>query len=284
MTDAAIHAVTAAPFVPDDVFNEEVARQFRQAADLLEAQHADPYRVRAYRRGADTLRRLDRPASVIYRRDGLPGLIALPSIGQALSLAIADMVDFGHWRWLDRLQGGGDPEKVLSTVAGIGPGLAERIHHQLGIESLEELEAAANDGRLATVDGFGAKRVQSVSDSLAGRFRNRGRGPLQRSGTEPSTAELIDINDEYRDKADRGVLSMIAPRRFNPTGARWLPILHTVRGRRHYTAMYSNTARAHNLGHTHDWVVIYADAPDQGLWTVVTETRGPRAGQQHVQR
>ncbi len=266
----------------DDVFNREVARQFRQAADLLETQHADPYRVRAYRRGADTIQRLGQPASAIYRRDGLPGLIALPSIGQALSLAIADMVDFGHWRWLGRLQGGAEPEKVLGTVAGIGPVLAERIHDQLGIESLEELEVAANDGRLATLEGLGTKRVQSVSDSLAGRFRTRGRGTPERSATDPSTEELIDIDDEYRRKADRGVLPMIAPRRFNPAGARWLPILHTARGPRHYTAMYSNTARAHSLGHTHDWVVIYADAPGQGLWTVVTETRGPRAGQQYV--
>ena len=266
----------------DAVFNREVADRFRLAADLLETQHADPYRVRAYRRGADTLLQLREPASAIYRRDGVPGLMALPAIGEMLSLAIADLVDFGHWRWLDRLQGQIEPEKVLATVAGIGPGLAGRIHDELGIETLEELEAAANDGRLATVEGFGPKRVRSVKDSLAGRFRDRRRSAVRQVEREPSTEELIGINDEYRDKVGRGVLPMIAPRRFNPSGARWLPILHTTRGPRHYTAMYSNTARAHTLGHTHDWVVIYADAPDQGVWTVVTDTRGPRAGQQHV--
>jgi hypothetical protein len=274
--------VTHAPSSNVDVFNQEVADRFRLAADLLETQQADPYRVRAYRRGADTVQQLREPASAIYRRDGLPGLMALPAIGEVLSLAIADLVDFGHWRWLDRLQGQIEPEVVLATVAGIGAGLAERIHDQLGIETLEELEAAAADGRLATVEGFGPKRVRSVKESLAGRFRDRRRTAVRQVGREPSTGELIDINDEYRDKAGREVLPMIAPRRFNPSGARWLPILHTTRGRHHYTAMYSNTARAHSLGHTHDWVVIYADAPDQGVWTVVTETRGPRAGQQHV--
>ena len=72
----------------------------------------------------------------------------------------------GRWRWLERLQGELDPESLLATVAGIGPGLAACIHQELGIETLEDLEVAAHDGRLARVDGFGPKRVQSVIDSL----------------------------------------------------------------------------------------------------------------------
>lgn len=275
------------PPLADHDFNDEMARLFRQAAGLLEAQHADAYRVRAYRQAADALERMNEPASVVYRRQGLPGLVALPTIGRVLGLAIADVVDVGRWRWLDRLQGTIDPEKVLQTVGGIGPTFAAKIHDELGIESLEELEHAAHDGRLSTIDGFGAKRLRSVRDSLAGRFRatgpHTGVAPVAGSGPiEPTAQELIDVNDEYRHKADLGVLPTIAPHRFNPTGARWLPILHTSRGDRHYTAMYSNSARAHALGHTHDWVVIYADDRGQGRWTVVNETRGPRAGRQTV--
>lgn len=48
-----------------------------------------------------------------------------------------------------------------------------------------------------------------------------------------------------------------APRRFNPKGKAWLPILHTQRGPWHFTALYSNTARAHDLKKTGDWVVLY---------------------------
>jgi hypothetical protein len=210
----------------------------------------------------------------------VPGLVAIPTIGEALALAIADLVDDGRWRWLERLRGEVDPEAVLATVAGIGPGLAARIHQELGIETLEDLELAAHDGRLARVEGFGAKRVQSVVDSLAGRLgprRARAAEPQSGAGS-PSTAELLDVDREYRRKASTGALPTIAPRRFNPAHDRWLPILHTARGDRHYTAMFSNTARAHELGRTDDWVVIYSDTPGEGQWTVVTETRGPREG------
>ena len=63
----------------------------------------------------------------------------------------------------------------------------------------------------------------------------------------------------------------------------WLPILHTETGGWHVTAMYSNTARAHELGRTQDWVVIfYAREGDEGQCTVVTETQGPLLGRRVV--
>ena len=265
-------------------FNGEVARQFRVAADLLESQRAAQFRVQAYRRAASTVEEMDESLADVYQEQGLPGLIARPTIGRSLALAIADLADSGRWRWLDRLRGEVDPEGILATVAGIGPGLAARIHRELGIESLEDLELAAHDGRLATVEGFGAKRLQSVIDSLAGRLRQHGhRGS---SGAppvnQPATAELLDVDREYRRRSAAGQLPTIAPLRLNPTHARWLPILHTTRDDRHYTAMFSNTARAHELGRTNDWVVIYADGPADGQWTVVTETRGVHAGDRAV--
>ncbi len=87
------------------------------------------------------------------------------------------------------------------------------------------------------------------------------------------------MDREYRDKAAVGKLPMIAPRRFNPTGEAWLPILHTERHGRHYTALYSNTARAHELGTTHDWVVIYLDdESNRYQCTVITSRFGPLRG------
>jgi len=72
-------------------------------------------------------------------------------------------------------------------------------------------------------------------------------------------------------------LRTIVPRKFNPEGESWLPVLHTERGRWVFTALFSNTARAHELGRTRDWVVIYHDDDDhvEGQHTVVTERHGP---------
>ena len=261
--------------------NELVARQFDEAADLHEARPGESYRIRAYRRGADALRRLDEPVRAIYEEQGLAGLIDLPGIGYALARAIVDVIELGRWRWLDHLRGDVDPEAVFATVAGIGPTLAHRIHEDLHLDHLEDLEAAAHDGRLATVPGFGETRVRAVRESLQARLA--GRSPrLLLGGSEPPVADLVDIDREYRRRAEAGDLPRITPRRFNPTRRRWLPVLHTRRGGSSYTAMYSNTARAHDLGHTRDWVVIYADGPEGGRWTVVTETSGLLKGRRVV--
>lgn len=99
-------------------------------------------------------------------------------------------------------------------------------------------------------------------------------------GELPDVATLLDVDREYRQKALAGTLRLIAPKRFNPDGKAWLPVLHTKRGRWHFTALFSNTARAHELGTTHDWVVIYFydDEHREGQCTVITATRGEHAG------
>lgn len=96
-------------------------------------------------------------------------------------------------------------------------------------------------------------------------------------------SELLDVDREYRDAASAGRLPLITPRRFNPERRRWLPILHTSRGDRHYTALFSNTATAHALGRTQDWVVIYLDhAVSDGQWTAVTAGSGPLRGRRVI--
>lgn len=270
MTDA---DSTTAPAV-----NLDVAEHFREAADLLEAQDASPFRVRAYRQGASTLSQLDRSAETIYEQEGREGLEDLPNIGASLTNAIVEMLETGgQWRFLERLEGTVTPESVFRQVAGIGPELAERIHNQLDIDTLEELEQAAHDGRLDAVEGFGERRLQTVRESLESKLRRRRDGDA-----DVPVSELLDVDREYRRKAVRDELRRIAPRRFNPEGEAWLPILHTERDGRHYTALYSNTARAHELDKTDDWVVLYLEDTDQAQWTVVTETSGPLEGKRVV--
>ncbi|MGH7682533.1 MAG: hypothetical protein ACRENN_11185, partial [Candidatus Eiseniibacteriota bacterium] len=72
---------------------------------------------------------------------------------------------------------------------------------------------------------------------------------------EPSVSDVLDVDREYRERAAKGELKRIAPRRMNPANEAWLPVLRTERAGRHYTALYSNTPRAHELKKTHDWVV-----------------------------
>jgi putative hydrolase len=264
--------------------NDRLASRLEQVSEVLDAQGANPFRVRAWRNAAETVRHLSRPAWQILEETGMRGLMELPTIGMAIARAIEALVHTGHLALLDRLNGDARTPDPFTTVPGIGPELARRIHEELGIETLHELEIAAWDGRLDQVPGLGRGRVRAVRESLAGRFRRPpARVQSRQARDEPPLAELLSIDEEYRAKAGRGDIALIAPKRFNPTGEAWLPVLHTRRGDRHYTALYSNTARAHELGTTRDWVVVYRDDPGgDGQWTIVTARLGKLRGRRIV--
>ncbi len=261
--------------------NLDVAGRLEEAAVLLRDQGSDPYRVRAYLRAAEAVRGLPQPIDDLFRAEGLDGLERLPRVGVSIARAIRELLIHGRLPMLDRLRGEADPVALLSSVPGIGRVFAQRLHHELGIETLADLEAAAHDGRLAHVAGFGAKRLAGVRDSLAQRL---GRvGVRLAVGAPPAVTELLDVDREYREKATAGQLQMIAPRRFNPCREAWLPVLHTRRGGRRYTALFSNTAHAHRAGKTKDWVVLYADnGHGESRHTVITVGFGPLSGRRVV--
>jgi hypothetical protein len=172
---------------------------------------------------------------------------------------------------------------LFQTVPGIGPGLAQAIHEALQVDSLEALELAAHDGRLEIVPGIGPRRLAGIRASLASMFGRRqlARRPRMEG---PPVQMLLDVDREYREKAEAGSLPQLAPRRFNPSGEPWLPIMHTQRNGWHFTVLYSNTARAHQLGRTRDWVIAYFYDEDhqEGQHTIVTETHGAMKGQRVV--
>lgn len=267
--------------------NAWIATRLEEVAELLEAQQSNPFRVLAYRRAAAALRREPRQAYALLEAGGTGALREVEGVGESLARSIESLVRTGRTPLLERLRSGSGPEDVLATVAGIGPELARRIHEQLGVEDLYTLEGAAHDGRLGQVPGMGAVRVRAVREALAGRFQGRpGRPPTASPVTaepEPHVAEILDVDREYRERAAAGTLVRIAPRRFNRAREKWLPVLHTERAGRQYTALFSNTARVHELGATRDWVVIYRDDHDaHGQWTVVTARRGPLSGRRVV--
>jgi DNA polymerase (family X) len=95
----------------------------------------------------------------------------------------------------------------------------------------------------------------------------------------PSVGLILGVDAEYRKEAEAGRLKRIAPKKFNPDGKAWLPVLYTDREGWKFTVLFSNTARAHELGKTNDWVVVYYDRGfGENQCTIVTEHNGPLAG------
>lgn len=272
------------------VSNEVVASTLERVADLLQAQHANACRIEAYRRAASVIRSYAHPIQALLHDGGTAAVEKLPGIGRGIASAVRELVSTGRLGMLGRLEGGVSPEDLFMLVPGIGEGLAGRIHSTLDIDTLEELEQAAHDGRLEAVPGIGAHRVVTIRKALdfmlAPSVRRRARKntvPGAHAGTipvgAPSAGLLLEVDREYTRQAARGKLYRIAPHRRNPLGRHWLPIMHSESDGWAFTTMYSNTAGAHEAGKTADWVVIYYENDgDENQATVVTEHSGPLAG------
>jgi len=285
----------------NEVINYDIADKLYEIATLLEEQRANPYRVSAYRHAADVIRSLPLPVSDIVTQEGLQGLVALPGIGEGIARSIYEYVALGHMSRLESLKGGHDPIALFETIPGIGPKLAHRIIEQLHIDSLQGLELAAHNHRLEKIPGFSASKVAMIKAWLAqvlggqrpgkydaekydtGKDAGKDKG-ADESFAEPSVRLILQVDKQYRQKAGAAELPMIAPKRYNPEGKAWLPVMHVSRQGWHFTALFSNTARAHQLERTHDWVVIYFsdDQHHESQHTIVTETRGPLTGQRVV--
>jgi putative hydrolase len=252
--------------------NRLIAQRLLDYAGFLDSRETNPYRARAYRIAAETVMRLERPVADIVQQEGRNGLEALPGIGEHLSFTLEVLVRTGEFHTLHFGDCFTDFEENLLGVPGVGPRLAQKIREKLDITKLKELEKAAHDGRLAQL-GVGPKRLRGIIDYLASRpGRNPPPGPL---AGEPLVDEILAVDLEYRHLAEQGNLPTQAPRSFNPFHQPWQPVLQTDRNGWHYRALYSNSALAHRLQRTHDWVVIhFTDGLLTGQRTVVTETQG----------
>jgi hypothetical protein len=256
--------------------NATIARKLAEYAAFLEVEEGNLYRVRAYRRAADSVRRLERPLEEVFAAEGNAGLEALPGVGSHIAYTLESLLKTGELRTLRTHTSGFDPERLFASLPGVGSRLARQFHERLGITSLEELEQAAHEGRLAAF-GIGSKRLHGLMDTLAARLgRYRVTGAVR---SEPPVSAILAVDAEYREQAGLNCLPTIAPRRFNPENRRWLPIHQVERDGWRFRSLYSNTALAHRLGQTRDWVVVYFDnGSSEGQRTVVTETRGDLRG------
>jgi len=144
--------------------NAEVARVMEEIGGLMRFRGDNPYKVRAYENAAEAIRALDEPLDRLLAEGRLR---AVPGIGAAIEKKIADYAATGavplHQKLLEEIPAG---VLELLGVPGLGPKRARAAFVEARIDSLDALEAAAIDGRLAAVSGFGPRSVEAVVAGL----------------------------------------------------------------------------------------------------------------------
>ena len=208
--------------------NAEISALLDHIANLLEAKGENPFRVRSYRRGAESIRE---------SKESVSNLVA---------------------------SGGGDR---FNGIEGIGEKLAGLI---------QEYVETGNVEMLASLEKEVPEEQQKPTPTS--QSRHEFASPLNLS-----VKQILAVDEEYRKKATAGKLKIIAPKKLNPEGRAWLPILVIEHDGYKFTVMFSNTQTAHELKKTNDWVVVYYErGKGENQCTVVTETRGVLKGKRVI--
>lgn len=148
------------------IHNEDIAIIFDEMADLLDIDNANPFRVRAYRNAARTIRGLGHELEQMLT-EGID-LTSLPGIGDSLAAKIKEIVSTGHAGALDKLHKSlpASLEDILH-IPGLGPKRVRVLYQDLHIKTLKQLEHAARQGKLQQLPGFGVKTEQRILEALS---------------------------------------------------------------------------------------------------------------------
>lgn len=140
--------------------NEEIARQFDMIADLMEIKGEEGFRLRAYRRGAESIRSAERPVYDVWEEGELK---ELPGIGDAIAEKIDAYIRTGSIPALEALKEE-VPISLLEVirVSDVGPKKAAKFWAELGITTIEALEQAAKEGQLRALSGMGEKSEAKI--------------------------------------------------------------------------------------------------------------------------
>ena len=151
------------------VHNADIARAFEEIADRLEIDDANPFRVRAYRNAARVVGELQ--FDIAARIRGGEALPKLPGIGPDLGGKLHELATTGRCAMLERLRRKMPPAITeLLRVPGLGPKRVRALYRELDVQTLEQLQRAARDGRIRSLHGFGEKSEASLLESVQARL------------------------------------------------------------------------------------------------------------------
>jgi DNA polymerase (family 10) len=191
--------------------NRDIAEIFETIADILQIKGENLHRYLSYRRAGETIRDLPRDLRAIAADDGLEDI---PNIGKTLAEKITEMLETGKLEFYERLKAEIPAGVVeIMRINGVGPKMAARFWQDLNITSLEELKAAAEEGKLANLKGMGKKSEQRILAGIEALARDTGRTPLGKA--LPAAQQILNLLMEQPGVVEGAVAGSL--RRGRPT-------------------------------------------------------------------
>ncbi len=165
--------------MPHAQSNRDVADTLRRLADLLEIRGEAVFKIAAYRRAAESIITVAEPISAVHARGELE---QVPGVGKAIAQKVADLLNTGTFKLLDEVQAEIPPGvAALLRVPDVGPKRARLLYEQLGVQSIEDLQAALDSERLAATKGIGVTGARRIAEGLASLRPADSRLPLGRA-------------------------------------------------------------------------------------------------------
>ena len=178
------------------VHNSQISDIFNQIADLLEIKGANVFRVRAYRNGAQSISSLSTNLSEMVAEE--EELTELNGIGKDLAAKIEEIVETGSCQFLEELKEELSPGllKILE-IPRLGPKRVKTIYEELGIDNIEDLEAAAEEHRIQELSGFGKKTEENILEGIQKNKKKKGVERYLLSTVQDHVDSLIDYLEEF---------------------------------------------------------------------------------------
>ncbi|WP_436906572.1 DNA polymerase/3'-5' exonuclease PolX [Halosimplex marinum] len=146
--------------------NDEIADRLEEFADRLEAKGVE-YKPRAYRRAAENVRAFPGDVAGLAEDDGEAAVGEIEGVGDAISAKVVEYVETGDIEELEELRAEMPVDvEALTRVEGVGPKTVGSLYEALGVETLDDLEAAAEAGEIREVSGFGAKTEENILENV----------------------------------------------------------------------------------------------------------------------
>ena len=158
--------------------NADIARIMREIAIYLDMEGV-PFKPRAYEKAAYAIEAVDEPLTEVFRHGGLKTICEIPGIGKSIGEKIATLIETGSLPYYDDLRKKTPVDLTgLTAIEGLGPKMIQVLYHELGVKTVDDLERAAQAGKIRDLPHFGEKSEQKILKGIGFVRKSTGRFPL----------------------------------------------------------------------------------------------------------